>query len=69
MLKIYDSRGNYLLDEHRDVGVGRPGAMKNRPEPDRVLLRGMLLDSIYSQSVVCGTKLKDFKPRGAAHTT
>lgn len=46
-----------LLDENEKFGVGRPEEMKNRPEIDRVLLRGILLDSLDPESVQWGRKL------------
>lgn len=51
VLKIYTPEGKVLLDENEGYGVGRPDEMKNRPEIDRDLLRGILLDSLDPESV------------------
>ena len=45
------------MDENKGVGTARPDTFKNRPEIDRVLLRGMLLDSLEPGSMKWGKKL------------
>jgi len=57
VLKIIEPSGRVLLDENENFGVGRPAEMKGRPEIDRVLLRGILLDSIDAASIQWGRKL------------
>ena len=57
VLKIYTPFGQVLLDENEKFGVGRPEEMKNRPEIDRVKLRGLLLDSLDPQTIKWGRKL------------
>jgi 2-polyprenyl-6-methoxyphenol hydroxylase-like FAD-dependent oxidoreductase len=58
VLKIYDPYNRILMDENENVGVGRPAEMHGRPEIDRVLLRGLLLDSLDADSVKWGYRLQ-----------
>lgn len=62
VLKIFTPSGKVLLDENENYGVGRPDQMKNRPEIDRVLLRGILLDSLLPDSVKWAKKLLKVEP-------
>lgn len=62
VLKIYDPTEQILMDEKKNPEEGRPKEMHGRPEVDRVLLRGMLLDSLEVGSMHWGHKLKQVEP-------
>jgi 2-polyprenyl-6-methoxyphenol hydroxylase-like FAD-dependent oxidoreductase len=56
-MKLVKSNGTVLLDENV-TGTFRPAEYSDRPEIDRVKLRGMLLDSLQPGTVMWNKKLR-----------